>query len=447
MFCGKSTRLFRGINALYRQQQQRGKKSLKGRGKQKKQGKPNIFRVDSKQMIEAKPAEVIVKHGKTTNNLRDLRAVLKHELPLGSFEAMIQAKFIEETEEKTSKPRIGQAYHDGSNWCLPAGTLVKHGTTTNNLRKILKYGLLPRNIEGRSEFRKLTEHTPITKDGVYVGSCYIAYNASMHLFLSNIQALIKSKEIASCRFDSIKNKMMDTMQFVGYKGDDLEEDIDILLYKYVNKDKKLIEACGLPIVLNIKLKENVSIRADEDCLRVRFQSTSNNKRLMEFSAEPSWNEYGSAVILRSIPADWIETFECFEHNFQNEYFAFEKYCITNSLKNDSTTWNNSNKSREFVHFITEEKKKSSLARQNFETDLFHVCMATKLYKNETTDSRQQWKDILKRSNVFSKFRNTIDIEPYLDELEKDNFINMLGAGYSLLEEYVKKKGFWNGHDN
>ena len=403
MFCRKSTRVFRGINVLYRQQQQRGKKSLKDRGKQKKQGKPNIFRVDSKQTIEA--------------------------------------KLTNEAEENTGKPVLGQAYQDGSGWYLPAGTMVKHGTTTNNLRQILKYGLLPGNIEGCSGARKHIGTLPITKDAVYVGSCYVAYNISMAKFALNMETLIHSNGITSCRFDNIKKKMMKVMQSVGHEESNLRNDSDLLINKYLNKEKKEIEACGLPVVLNIKLKENVRIHADEDFVPVRFECTSENKDLMALFAEPSWNEHGSAAILQSIPAEWIKTFECFEHNFQYEEIALEKYFVTESLKNDLAS-NDSNKTHEFIQFMTKEKKKSSLACQNFEYDLSLAFMAQKLYQTKLIDSsqRQRWTDIVKRSKrstVFSKFGNKIDIEPYLDQLEGDNYIDLLGSGYTIQRELYK----------
>ena len=51
---------------------------------------------------------------------------------------------------------------DTERWVLPAGTLVKHGTSTNNILRKLEEGITPKGPD----------------HGVHVASCYMAYATS-----------------------------------------------------------------------------------------------------------------------------------------------------------------------------------------------------------------------------------------------------------------------------
>ena len=57
---------------------------------------------------------------------------------------------------------------DSDEWWLPAGTVVKHGTTSNALLNILHEGLVPAGAT-RAPLRALSEPSVEVEDGIYVG--------------------------------------------------------------------------------------------------------------------------------------------------------------------------------------------------------------------------------------------------------------------------------------
>ena len=53
-------------------------------------------------------------------------------------------------------------------WWLPAGTVVKHGTSSNALLNILRDGLVPAGVD-RAPLRAISEASAEVEGGIYVG--------------------------------------------------------------------------------------------------------------------------------------------------------------------------------------------------------------------------------------------------------------------------------------
>ena len=96
-----------------------------------------------------------------------------------------------------------------------------------------------------------------------------------------------------------------------------------VMKKNVGIDESTLDACGFPVVLNIKLQENVYIRSDKDYVS---GAILDNKSLQELAGEV-WDEFGTTAILQSIPASWILNIECFEPNYRSEKFGVEKLLL------------------------------------------------------------------------------------------------------------------------
>ena len=68
---------------------------------------------------------------------------------------------------------------------LPAGTVVKHGTTSDVLKQILREGVRPSGSVSAGFTRDMFEVRP-TSDAVYVSSSYVAYAAALISFTSKM---------------------------------------------------------------------------------------------------------------------------------------------------------------------------------------------------------------------------------------------------------------------
>ena len=146
---------------------------------------------------------------------------------------------------------------------LPAGTAVKHGTTHRDLPSILSHGLLAGH--GRSPLRDETENAPVIPNGTYVGRLPAYFGALLSFSASMREGFERAPSQA------------------------------------------LAPPGIVPVVLHIKLPEDVEILADEDFI----PSQAPSEDLLRSQAMAIWDHFGSAVLIREggIPAEWITHFE------------------------------------------------------------------------------------------------------------------------------------------
>eukprot|EP00966_Prymnesium_polylepis_P191571 4439408-Prymnesium_polylepis.1 len=154
---------------------------------------------------------------------------------------------------------------------LPAGTVVKHGTTSDVLQQILVQGLCQSGSVSAGLLRDKFETRPTTK-GVYVAKSYAAYGTALVGFTSKMAVCVTT----------------------GFEWDPAK--------------------VPLPVVLNIRLQEECVLGPDEDYLKLdkelmkQFKKTATRGN----AVERLWQKYGSGAIMREngIPATWIESVEC-----------------------------------------------------------------------------------------------------------------------------------------
>ena len=156
---------------------------------------------------------------------------------------------------------------------LPAGTSVKHGTTSRSLRHILASGLVPGT--GRHELREVSEDKPESADGIYVGDLMAHFGATAAFGAASHDLLTK----------------------VG---------LTLPIPEYVR------EEVVVPVVLHVELQADCELLADEDFVMFpEGTARSYSRELLAGAAEQVWTEYRSGAIVRSggIPPDWILKFE------------------------------------------------------------------------------------------------------------------------------------------
>lgn len=168
---------------------------------------------------------------------------------------------------------------------LPKGTIVKHGTSLCRLKHILSDGIIP--YSDRNGKRIQSELSPEIQ-GVYVGGL-IAYFGAVVSYTSILNPYTKSNSFLSalaCMAENPKNI----------------------------KQLKLEEIpITLPVVLNIELKEDCLIYADEDYVLEGSCPVDKivPEELLISEAEKIWNEWKSGCVVREegIPQSWITDIE------------------------------------------------------------------------------------------------------------------------------------------
>jgi hypothetical protein len=301
---------------------------------------------------------------------------------------------------------------DENKYYLPAGTIVKHGTSTNNLRSILSHGVQPAFQQGRIGRTDITTNS----DGVYVGSCYLAYRTSILNCFAGFTIL--------CEDDSGVNIP------ILYNHPSLDEN-DTLAFltqyrkramtRYVTPKKYHIDNCGLPVVLNITLKEDVYIEADEDYVDIRLESPAIAKEV--------WEQFGSTVLMQSIPARWISSVEFFEPHRPSS-FVYEKF----SLLEDYTS---SSSGLLFNKIKADEDALHSASVHKYWKDLEALLLSEVCYDNRLDmNTRQKWhQEVVIPRQSFCVFSRQCDAkeESYelLDKLGENNNLEMLATGYQL----------------
>lgn len=190
---------------------------------------------------------------------------------------------------------------------LQKGTLVRHGTISSLLPKILTEGLRSRGHIHK--YRNQTEVSPVAA-GVYVGGL-LAYNAA-YLSFADAAKQLSSGELGL------------------YQG-------------------------AIPVVLEIELEEDCRIVADEDFVMLEerdSQGQLGEQHRIEFErrvvddAQAVWDQYRTASIIRDggIPAGWIRRVEFPEvkldvtENMERDANLFALACFAHrkAFKEDQT---------------------------------------------------------------------------------------------------------------
>lgn len=367
------------------------------------------------------------------------RSARTRHTPISAFQHQTRREKKTSKKQTRNPPKVSrrqirfeplEAIQDGSRWFLPAGTKVKHGTTSNNLATIMQHGLVGGHEQGRSRLRATTELDPLVSDGVYVASCYAAYGSCMYNFGASFAALTPSK---IKRFGHVMRMFLASMPFFGSKQKLQHALLQPVIDKYVNPDKALIAACGIPVVLNITLQENVLIKADEDYVPTAKPS---EKALFKLAGNV-WSVYGSTAILQTVPADWIESVEHFDTSHKSAISAFELHLLD---MNDEEILDDAIQQFHLRNLLFEQAQNQALTKDQFNNDLLNAVLATWLCQRKPQEARRMWFDqvVSPRQSVhnFSGLCSVEEVPVFLNHLEQNNKRELLACGYQLFYEYA-----------
>lgn len=293
------------------------------------------------------------------------------------------------------KPAI--AINKNDQWYLPAGTLVKHGTSSNNLKSIVENGLLP--SEGRAKSRDIIEALPVGPEGIYVASCYAAYGSSMYNFCSSFQDAMESTDA------NIFTMMMGRKKYAQAK---------------FSVPPNVLKHCGLPVVLNIQLQEDCAIRADEDYV----DGISPSKEELQRLAGKTWDEYGStALSLEHIPSHWIKSIETPELSYRSEVEERMLYLATHDVDVITAA------STIAASTLRDPKRPTAEARFLRDTELLTSGVACCQFKDPM--HKKAWSDSLAADGGLSGSVTVKEVPAFLSTLERDSKKPLLATGYSL----------------
>jgi hypothetical protein len=309
---------------------------------------------------------------------------------------------------------------------LPAGAIVKHGTTTNNLRSILENGVRPAFQQGRKGRTDKTRNL----DGIYVGSCYLPYRTCLLNFRTGFYPLIKND------IDKVLNDVSHPVD----KNDILKTYREIATFRYVTPRKDLVENCGLPAVLNITLKEDVYIEPDEDFVPGFYLPENSGHNFAPAVAKLVWETFGTTVLMQSIPADWISSIEFLEPH-RPPSFIMEKYLLLEDTVS-SLSGEHAIDRLLYNKIKAEEDVSHSASVHRYNRDLEALLLSQECFKNLDMSSRKKWyQEVVNPRQSFCAFSNQCDIkESYelLDKLSQNNNLEMLATGYYLYHDYERK---------
>mmetsp|Transcript_21117 Transcript_21117/g.35422 ORF Transcript_21117/g.35422 Transcript_21117/m.35422 type:complete len:264 (+) Transcript_21117:105-896(+) len=165
-------------------------------------------------------------------------------------------------------------------------------------------------------------------------------------------------------------------------------------------------APGIPMVLNITLKEDCIIQADEDY--IPNLGVTRDQRVQE--AGRIWDEHGSGAIMRpTIPADWITSVEYLELDVRTAMFPICSYLLDDweqvqqALDNRTVTVEDltkeaMSKRRELVEIVYETR---SPASKRFDLDVTKIGWAVKYCQEKPPSSRDQWRDTDVETEVYT----------------------------------------------
>jgi hypothetical protein len=218
---------------------------------------------------------------------------------------------------------------------LPAGTLVKHGTTSDVLSSIRSNGICSSGTFSAGMLRDAWEKKATTS-GVYVAESFPAYSSALISFSSKVALM---------------------MQY----GFPVEPDL-----------------VPIPIVINIRLQEDCMFKADEDYVawdktvrKATEKSIGRKGGKKKKEDDDIWNKFGSASILREggIPPDWIESIECPHvlHSLDAEK-AFEFLNLDPTDPSFNGRWN-------LVPMAIDQEKQFGRSMQAIMDDMFKLVYA------------------------------------------------------------------------
>jgi hypothetical protein len=356
----------------------------------------------------------------------------------GSFTSMSVRGFGKQSrakrEAKQNRPRLAHTKkiqfepslaiqrNDGQ-WYLPAGTRVKHGTTTNNLRSIIECGIMAGNqAEGRSKSRC----NPEVQDGIYVASCYLAYSASTFNFLASANehhSKLLSSDFDSPRTASTREEKQKLRQ-------------DLARKLLVDVDDMTLKNCGLPSVLNIVLQEDVIIRADEDFLDKTREAEA---RILSHAAGFVWEQFGSCVLMvDKVPTNWIESVELVETDYRDEAWELLLYLTSDSPILELTRSIVKKKLMDSERKFDENKMNSKMRMKQ---DTKNIQLARSLFSRYQVEARKLWHEGVTQQkqgkNVFSHVLPAENVNGFLDELEKDQR-RFLATYFSLVNQVLAR---------
>jgi hypothetical protein len=338
-------------------------------------------------------------------------------------------------EKKHNRPKLVQKkplfepslaiLKDDGQWYLPAGTQVKHGTTTNNLRSIFQKGILPGD---RGKGRSKNRPEPELQQGVYAASCYLAYvMTTVNLMFS----LREHKQRRRLSFLDCVKYMLSSSTREGA----LSNLRDIAQKLLGEVDDNILQNFGFPCVLNIVLQEDVAIRADEDFLD---KSRKAEERVVRDAAGFVWEHFGSCILLvDKVPASWIKSVEIVETDHRNEYWELMLYLVSENPILELALLTARKKS------LHEEKQfdgNKMNSKMRIEQDIKNLRLARSICQQDKFEARKLWHEQVvkqvQRSNVFSQLVLCEDVHVVLDELEKDKR-RFLATIFSLCEALQK----------
>lgn len=293
-------------------------------------------------------------------------------------------------------------------WYLPAGSRVKHGTTSDALSSILQHGLKPSGEVVRLQGRDKLEDAP-ESSGVYVSSCHGASAACYRNFSAQFYHHAKSwcPDAASAinellRLDATSNATFDL--FPG-KGTD-DEKLRVALRKarmLLTRPDAAVRRIGVPIVVNATLQEDCRTGAsDEDYLNCLpdWQPAFT-------AAGPIWSEFGSAAIVRSIPPGWISSVEYPE--LSERYPTFDSHmrlldspveewrAIMKQLKARKISFKRATAN---VTAALGVSRGDALSEQRFDEDLALMVYSVELSQAKPAGARALWPSKLAQYRIF-----------------------------------------------
>jgi hypothetical protein len=328
-------------------------------------------------------------------------------------------------EKKVSFEPSWAIRKDNGLWYLPAGTRVKHGTTTNNLRSILEKGLLKGDQAlGRSKYRGAYEPNPKIPQGVYVASCHLAYFASVFNFES------ACKEQRRRRFPSALYTFLQYL-FSASRERRLKVGQDFAEKSLVNVDDNVLGNYGLPSVLNIILQEDVIIRADETFLD---KSCKAEESALTNAASFVWDQFGSCVLLvEKVPANWIKSVELVEADYRDAFWELMLYLVS---ENPILEIAQSAVRRNMIDAKRQLDENKMNSKMRISQDIKNLRFSKSLCEKHLVEARKLWhKKVtqqLGRSAVYSRVVSPENVFSVLDELEKDER-RFLATCFSLYE--------------
>lgn len=208
----------------------------------------------------------------------------------------------------------------------------------------------------------------------------------------------------------------------------------------VDIDDTALRDFGLPIVVNIKLQEDVPIFSDEDYLE---KSQEAPESVLRQAAGFVWETYGScALLMDKISPDWIDTIEHTEIGFRLPWYEEMLYYASEGVVVELAKSVVTKRIKQ-----TEQKfdKHRTNPRMRIDHDVRQFMLATSLRLSSSIDPRLRWHKQLAGSDGKKNLSNVIfpdDVDSFLLEIEEGGKRPLLASGFTL-HELCKDAGLSN----